>query len=476
MNGDKMEMAKEAAVRSLRLLNPKDQAAVLAFDLVPQWVAPLAELGDTTAFERAVGSVYAGGGTEIYPAVATAFESLRSADADVRHLIVLTDGHSSSGGDYTSLLEQVRGEGMTLSSIAVGADADTALLEALARGGRGRSHVATDPAQLPAIFNEETIMATRTILVDQTFFPAAATAGPLLAGLERVPPLDGYVAVTAKERAEVVLVAPEADPVFAAWQYGAGRSIAWTPDLGGRWSLAWASSTAATTLWGNALSWLLPPPEQGELLVRVEPEGDGFAVLAENRTAWDEPRQTRATLVGSAEGRIDLELAPAGPGRYRARLPNLDAGAYVVQIEQVLAPGESLRTEAGWAAPYPAEYRAVGVDTASLTRITEAGNGSLLEDAAAAVRPPEQPAVTRWSLAPLLIILAAIAWPLEIASRRLPALPLPVWVRRVMPALDAVPLTLRRQHAENIVPPAVEQATTEQLLERARTLRQQRRL
>jgi Ca-activated chloride channel homolog len=473
MEGIKMEMAKEAAVRSLRLLKPRDQAAVLAFDSSPQWVAPLAEVGDAASLESAVGSVYAGGGTEIYPAVATAFEALRGAEADVRHLIVLTDGHSGSGGDYASLLDQMRDASMTLSSIAVGTDADTALLEGLARGGRGRAHVATDPTRLPEIFNKETVMATRTILVDDTFFPAAASSGPLLTGLGRVPALDGYVAVTAKERAEVVLVAPEGDPVLAAWQYGAGRSIAWTPDLGGRWSSAWSASSTATSLWGNALSWLLPPPEQGELLARVEPEGGGFALLVENRTAWEEVRPTRATLTGSGEQHMDLDLSPAGPGRYRAPLPRLDAGAYIVQVEQALASGEALRAEAGWSAPYPAEYRTAGVDSATLIRVTEAGGGSILRDAAAAVRPPEQPAISRWSVAPLLLVLAAVAWPLEIASRRLPSMSVPGRVQRLMRGRNRARAIARRPAMSP--PAAVQQATTERLLERTRTLRQHRR-
>src|SRR5207247_1326430 len=39
MAGSKMEMAKEASIRSVQLLGPQDQAAVLAFDSVPQWVS-----------------------------------------------------------------------------------------------------------------------------------------------------------------------------------------------------------------------------------------------------------------------------------------------------------------------------------------------------------------------------------------------------------------------------------------------------
>lgn len=486
MQGLKMEMAKEAAVRAVRQLRPQDQVGVLVFDSVPQWVSPLVEVGDGEALEDAIGRVFAGGGTEIFPAVLGGFEALREVEADVKHMIVLTDGHSGSGGDYVALLEDLRAERMTLSSIAVGSDADTALMEALARGGRGRSHVAVDPASLPEIFTEETVMATRSILVDGPFFPTAASASPILEGLGQVAQLDGYVAVTPKERAEVVLLAPEGDPVLAAWQYGAGRALAWTPDLGARWAPAWSATDAATRLWGNALSWLLPPPDAGELVARVESEAGGYALVVENQSAWDEVRPTSAAVVGGEDARFTLELQPAGPGRYRAYLPALETGAYVIQVSQDIAAGEALRTETGWAAPYPAEYAAVGVDLTTLSRINDAGSGRQLEDPGAAVRPPEQPTIARWSLVPWLLVLAAIAWPLEVASRRLPPPSIPASLQGRLPAFrraesdpgatlpsTSTPVPDASASPPGGLPPGP--PSTARLLERTRNLRERRR-
>ncbi|HEV8637397.1 MAG TPA: VWA domain-containing protein, partial [Chloroflexota bacterium] len=200
MAGLKMEMAKEAAARSVGMLRPDDEAGVLAFDSVPQWVAPLTPLSQRDRLEASIGSIFAGGGTEIYPALAAGFGALRDARADVKHLILLTDGRSGSGGSYGELTEQARVARVTISTVAVGDDADTGLLEALARAGRGRYHLVVDPGEVPRVFVEETVMATRTILVDGRFVPTAASGGPLLRGLDRVPPLDGYVGVTPKER------------------------------------------------------------------------------------------------------------------------------------------------------------------------------------------------------------------------------------------------------------------------------------
>jgi hypothetical protein len=328
-------------------------------------------------------------------------------------------------------------------------------------------------------------MAIRTILVEGPFVPSAASGGPLLRGLERVPPLDGYVAVTPKERAEVVLVSPEGDPVLAAWQYGAGRSVAWTPDLGPRWASGWAGGSTepaagypATTLWGNVLSWVLPPGESGDLAVRVEVGAGGgsaeAAVVAEAARGWEEVRPTRAVVVGdppavagAGDGRREVELAPAGPGRYRGAIGAPSPGAYVVQVEQQV--GEAvLRGEVGWVAPYPAEYRETGPDLVLLGQVAAAGGGRVLGDPGEAVARPERAALAGWPAGPFLLVLAALLWPLEIASRRLslpaPAPRWPGWSAPGRPGGGA---------PRPVEPPsAAAAATAERLIERKRTFRE----
>ena len=479
-----MEMAKEAAARSLRLLRPGDRAAVLAFDSVPQWVAPLMSVAERDQLEQAIGSIYAGGGTEVYPALSAGFGALRDVDADVKHVILLTDGRSGSGGDYGELVREMRDERVSLSTVAVGDDADTALLEAMARAGRGRYHFTADPEDIPEVFTQETLMATRTLLVDSRFYPAATSASPILRGLEAVPPLDGYVAVTPKEQGEVVLVSPEGDPVLAAWQYGLGRAVAWTPDTGGRWSGAWAGTPASATLWGNLLSWLLPSRDEGELSVRVEPEGDGaLAVVAENRREWEEVRPTYAVLLGPDGQRQELELSPAGPGRYRSSIGLPSPGAYVVRVSQSIDEGGELQGEAGWVAPYPAEYRESGVDRAFLSRVAASGSGRVLDSLEQAMQPSNRTAVARWPAWPLLLALAALFWPLEIASRRLllPAVSawLPARRRRHgdaetgRDAARAIGVARETKREEDAAPPAAQ--TAQRLLERKRALRERRR-
>jgi Mg-chelatase subunit ChlD len=480
MMGEKIEMAKEAAARSIRLLHPDDQATILAFDSFPQLVAPPTSLSERELLEESISRINAGGGTDIFPAVASGFELVREVEADVKHVILLTDGQSAASGEYARLLGEMRESRVTLSTVAVGSDADTGLLEAMAQFGRGRYHFAATPRAIPQIFSSETLLATRTILVDQRFFPAAASTSPILRGIGAVPPLDGYVAVTPKDRGEMVFVSPEGDPVLAVWQYGAGRAAAWTPDLGERWSAGWRASPAATALWGNVFSWLVPTPESSELGVQAEKVDEHtIAITAENRTALGEIRPTAATLIGPRGHSRELNLQPTGPGQYRVHVATPEPGSYLILASQEV-PGGEVRGDAGWVAPYPAEYRQVGTDSAFLARVAGAGGGMVLSDPAESMRPPDVPAAAHWPAAELLLILAALCWPLEVAARRL-SVPMGVLAPRLRGIRLPVPLpadgrvSARLNGRERAAPgETATVATAERLLRRKQAFRERR--
>lgn len=94
------------------------------------------------------------------------------------------------------------------------------------------------------------------------FTPVVAAPGHvLLRGVpETMPPLLGLNEVVAKPDAATLLSAPDSEgghPLLVVGQYGAGRTLAWTTDIGPHWLpqsvLDWAGFPA---LWGNLLGWL----------------------------------------------------------------------------------------------------------------------------------------------------------------------------------------------------------------------------
>jgi hypothetical protein len=73
-----------------------------------------------------------------------AHQSLDASDAQIKHIILLSDGQSD--GNYPTVVRRISEAGITLSSVAIGEDADLPLMKMLAQQGGGRFY-ATDAAR-----------------------------------------------------------------------------------------------------------------------------------------------------------------------------------------------------------------------------------------------------------------------------------------------------------------------------------------
>lgn len=413
---DKMSIAKEAAARAAQVLTPRDLMGVVAFDRSPRWVVPLQPAGDPDRMRELIGSVYPDGGTNIYPALEEAYNALREAPAELKHVIVFSDGFSVAG-DFPWLTEEMRKANITLSAVEVSTCqgqchyGSAGLMAALADLGKGRFYHADDVEEIPSIFTKEAKMAARTYIVNKDFFPAAVSPGPLARGLDRVPPLEGYVAATPKERAEVVLASPDGDPVLAAWQYGLGRAVAWTSDARGRWSAPWVHAPAFPRLWGNILSWLLAEGGAAGRVRVEERDGSGVITVETPVLGGEGPRQ--AVVVGPGGERREVPLQAIAPGEYRGEFPAPDPGVYLAAVG-----GSGASQAAGLVIPYSPEYRRVGADQDFLQRLAAAGGGAVLSKPAEAFAANLLPVRRVTDLWPWLFALAAILFPLDVGNRR----------------------------------------------------------
>src|SRR5439155_19282716 len=124
--------------------------------------------------------------------------------ARVRHILLLTDGVSADG-DYDALLCKLAAARITVSTIAVGNDADRDLLARLARLGGGSSYVVRDPNQLGDVFVREARTLRRPLIHEppggiqliadssQGFLPLAGFAD------HRPPDLSGMILASVKD-------------------------------------------------------------------------------------------------------------------------------------------------------------------------------------------------------------------------------------------------------------------------------------
>src|SRR5207244_13502182 len=103
----KLDLAKDSVYQASLGLTPRDQIGVVVFDTQAQWVLPLQKLPQDGAIEQALSSFGPGGGTDIRSGVAPAAQVLATANAKIKHVILLTDVIAEC--NYQDLIDKTRG-------------------------------------------------------------------------------------------------------------------------------------------------------------------------------------------------------------------------------------------------------------------------------------------------------------------------------------------------------------------------------
>lgn len=430
----KFEMALQAASEAAGLLQPEDTLGVVAFDTEFEWVVPSARIrgpADLQSARAQIGSIRLGGGTSIYPALQAGFQAAARADARQKHVVLLTDGQSSDRG-YEELIARMRPQGITLSTVAIGSDADTRLLASLARLGEGRYYFTERAAQVPRIATKETTILTRNALVEGQVAVSVREPSPLLRGLPAdLPLLRGYVATTPRDRAVMALAGDRGHPLLAHWQYGLGRVVAWTADAPGAesgWLADWTVWPGNARFLSQVVRWSLPAAGRPEFSVAARVAEAGRSVTLRAESLQDEAgfanlQDVRATVVAPDGVARELALPQQAPGLYERTLRVSQPGNYRVLFTQRGTAGGATREEAiGFAVPTVPELRAVGQNDALLRQLAARTGGRELREprdllaGPGAARPLGE---TRTPLWPLPVALGLLLLPLDVALRRL---------------------------------------------------------
>ena len=439
-NEGKLAIAKSAAYSAIEVLNPLDRVAVLTFDVEPEWSVPPTEVGNRRAIVEKLRMVDSGGGTDLFVALQEAHRVMREQPARVKHLIVLSDGLTDTETNFDAFAKQIADDGITVSTVAFGSNADVELMEKIATWGRGRFYHTEDPQNIPRIFTSETLVVSRDLLVEEIIHPNIGFPGEMIEGFstDDFPVLGGYQRIFAKPSAQVLLYAKEDDPLLVTWRYGLGKSAAFTSDLSGRWGRDWVgwpqfgrfvSQMARWTMRRTGTEKLLPSfrwnGSRGEIVVDALDRDDLFI----NGLAM------QASIVDPRGDTSHIDLEQTAPGQYRGEFSVTRTGRYYVNLSGRAGDVQVGPKSFGLAVPYSSEYIDLSVDHPHLESIAVATGGQVLPlsnpsiEVITATRPREASHHERiwwpWFLTALVLLL------LEIAVRKI-ALP-QTWLGRFSP-------------------------------------------
>ena len=411
----RLALAREAACSALDVLNERDYAGVIAFDDAGKWVVPLSPVTDPAAMQEQIRTIRLGGGTAFYSPLRMAQQALKSAHAQYKHVIFLTDGEAGDFG-YKDVVKEMAADGITVTTVAVGEGSDVRGMRELAELGGGRMYYAGPFDSLPKIFTKETMMISGSYVQNRRFTPAVTDEA--MTGFEGFPALDGYLSTVEKPLATVSLCSDRGDPILAWWQYGAGKAAAWTSDVQGGWTGSFLRWEDASAFFGGIVSFVLPSrTPEGEIALE-----DGklrfTADAADELLSRAEKAEARITRPDGTQETITLEQT--GAHVFEGAADTALTGAYTAHISVRDRLGnELLSSDGGAVLSWSREYDVRTEDEGVLEKLSAETGGRSTENPAELLDFPDTSARKRRDLTPLLALLAGLIFLFDVAQRRL---------------------------------------------------------
>ena len=427
MAGPKIELSKEAAVAAVEVLADNHKLGFVVFNHLFEWTFKVLEVGpNREKIKSLLRAIEPSGHTIIYPAIEQAYLALKDVDARVKHVILMSDGRSYAD-QYEALVKKMVDEKMTVSTIAVGTEADRELLRNIAVWGKGRNYEVDDPREVPQVFVKETEQSARPALSEKPFKPTVKDAS-LFDGVDvrSAPELSGYTGTKLKDTATELLATDKEEPLLATWPYGLGRTAVFSSDAKDRWASRWITWRGYGPFWTRVVRAVRrqpAPPMQLSMSTERRPHGVTSATLRLSARTSDGGYQNllRPTFAvrseTGAERRVDARQI--APGTYTADVILDGATGYTVAADGIEMPAGAAKPSLVVAANYSDEYRFRPADARTLSAISVSTGGKYEPDSAA-IRPgADDRSTVPTRLWPALLVMALAAYLIDLLLRRI---------------------------------------------------------
>lgn len=162
MAGEKLAAAKQAALETVRSLDPEDRLTFISYDDNVKVHTRREVVGNGRKLRREILGIHDGGGTALGPALRDGLDELRGKKRNeevLAHVMLLSDGLANEGESRPEILAKwasnAFASGVATSTLGVGLDYNEDLMTKIADAGGGRYHFIESGEQVPAVLAAE---------------------------------------------------------------------------------------------------------------------------------------------------------------------------------------------------------------------------------------------------------------------------------------------------------------------------------
>lgn len=433
MLGRKMLFAKKASVELIKQLKSNDNFGIIAFDTMPYTIVDLKPNEEAKKeIIRKLSMLHADGGTDIFPAMDSAYQQIMRKDSKVNHVILLSDGNTRSiYYYYNRLISKFQKDNITVSTIAIGSIlVNTKLLQDIAEKTKGQFYQLTDVITLPRLIVQDTEhFVSQSDFHEEFFYPIINERSQILKGINdrQFPPLKGHTITKTKENVEVPLVTNimgKTDPILANWRYGLGKVVIYASDADARWSSKWINWSMFNKFWSQVVRWSMRDISKANYDIGVKADENEVLLLIESSSEVADNTELIADLISPdftgdgqrlilkqiAPRRFSTELKDVDPGTYNLKISRAKGGKIIDLKTKGLVIPEKIPTK-------PLEYAVKGNNVSNLKNIAEVTGGKYNPEMEE-ITIDEKEIIIAKSLEGYLIPVALILFIIDIAVRK----------------------------------------------------------
>lgn len=419
------QVARDCALGVLNALGPQDEMGIVLWDGSERWVFELQKVGNKKELGRQIAGMNQGDLGSFQGVMEMAHDALKKSRTSLKHIIVFSDGDPSAPRD--SLMADIAKDRITVSTVLIAGHAGPDTMIKIAEQGRGHFYNVTSPQELPQIFIKETAVILKSAISEDPFKPQVRGGSEITRGIAagEFPQLQGYVATSAKPRAETPLWTTQGDPLLAHWQYGLGRVAAFTSDARSRWARDWLGWTKYRQFWSQTAQWCLRRVENADFSTEVTVDkGEGAVVVdaMDDKGEYRNFLNLQAAVVSPKGERFSVRLEQTGPGHYEARFPTRDTGVYLLNLMDLKDGRPRASQVVGASVSFSPEFSDSDPNRSLLRRLADSGGGRVLDPTNPGDNPflhDRKKTFQPRDLWEWLLKLAILLFPIDVGIRRI---------------------------------------------------------